>query len=226
MGLFYPTLPRPIGATNPTGPSAASLAGVALAHAALIAFLSSFVPTEQLAELTRPLAVRLVELAPLQPVAQAKAPPRPTTQSRPQAMPAPAPAAVLAAPTPAPAHVAFAAPDHPIETAIPPVPAASPAARPAPLQPPRFDADYLNNPKPAYPTTSRRLGEEGKVVLRVLVNVEGRAAEVAVKGTSGYPRLDTAAREAVSQWRFVPARRGDESIADWVLVPVVFSLEG
>jgi protein TonB len=90
----------------------------------------------------------------------------------------------------------------------------------------RFDADYLNNPKPVYPPISRRLGEAGKVVLRVHVDAGGKALEVAVKNSSGYLRLDAIAREAVTQWRFVPARRGESAVAAWVLVPIVFSLEG
>lgn len=94
-----------------------------------------------------------------------------------------------------------------------------------PITQARFDADYLQNPKPVYPPASRRLGEEGKVVLRVHVTPEGHAAEIEIKGSSNFPRLDNAARDAVARWRFVPARSGDAPIATWVLVPIVFALE-
>lgn len=90
--------------------------------------------------------------------------------------------------------------------------------------PPRFDADYLDNPKPAYPPLSRRLGEEGKVILRVFVETNGQAAKVEMQASSGFPRLDEAAGAAVARWRFVPARRGDEPVAAWVRVPIVFAL--
>lgn len=102
--------------------------------------------------------------------------------------------------------------------------AQSQASQPVAIAPPRFDADYLDNPRPAYPAMSRRLGEEGKVLLRVLVGSEGRAHEVQLKEGSGFARLDQAAREAVLRWRFVPARKGGEAVEGWVLVPITFNL--
>jgi len=88
----------------------------------------------------------------------------------------------------------------------------------------RYDADYLNNPAPVYPMLSRRKGEQGKVQLLVQVNAQGLADKVEIQTGSGYPRLDSAALEAVKRWRFVPARRGDEAIAASVVVPIVFRL--
>lgn len=109
----------------------------------------------------------------------------------------------------------------------PPAAAAAPAnPGPAITSQPRFDADYLHNPAPAYPPLSRRLAEEGRVTLRVFVEPGGRAAQVEIKAGSGYPRLDQAAAEAVARWQFVPARRGDEAVGAWVLVPIIFSLKG
>ena len=102
---------------------------------------------------------------------------------------------------------------------------APPAPAPSPLVAARFDADYLQNPKPIYPTLSRRLGEEGKVVLRVRVTAQGSALNVEIKQSSGHPRLDEAARAAVEQWRFVPARQGGEAIESTVLVPLHFALD-
>ena len=89
----------------------------------------------------------------------------------------------------------------------------------------RFDADYLHNPKPVYPALSRRMGEEGRVLLRVLVSPQGAPMEIILKQSSGFPRLDTAANEAVAKWRFVPAKRGDEAVEAWVIVPISFSLQ-
>jgi protein TonB len=94
------------------------------------------------------------------------------------------------------------------------------------LVPPRFDAAYLDNPAPAYPPMARRLGERGKVVLRVLVGAAGAAEKVEVRASSGSARLDDAALETVRHWRFVPARQGAEAIPAWVLVPISFSLQG
>lgn len=93
------------------------------------------------------------------------------------------------------------------------------------LVPPRFDAAYLRNPAPHYPAPSRRLGEEGRVILRVLVDPEGRARQLEIKASSGFPRLDQVALATVRLWRFIPARHGDLPMAAWVLVPVTFQLE-
>lgn len=88
-----------------------------------------------------------------------------------------------------------------------------------------FDAAYLKNPPPIYPSISRRLGEQGKVELRVQVSAEGLAEQIELRLGSGFPRLDEAAREAVRRWRFAPARRGSTAISAWVIVPVNFQLQ-
>jgi protein TonB len=96
----------------------------------------------------------------------------------------------------------------------------------AAITPPRFDAPHLRNAGAEYPRLARRLGEQGRVLLRVLVSRTGVAEKVEVETSSGSPRLDHTAREAVARWQFVPARRGEEPVAAWLLVPVVFRLEG
>jgi protein TonB len=73
---------------------------------------------------------------------------------------------------------------------------------------------------------SRRLGEQGRVILRVRVNAAGNADEIQVRDSSGFARLDDAARDTVRGWRFVPARRGTTPVAAWVLIPISFRLEG
>ncbi len=89
----------------------------------------------------------------------------------------------------------------------------------------RFDANYLRNPAPPYPALSKRMGEEGKVVLRVSVNPQGTADSVDIKTSSGSPRLDESAQKTVRNWKFVPAKRGDTPVQSWVLVPIIFKLE-
>jgi len=94
------------------------------------------------------------------------------------------------------------------------------------ITPPSFNAAYLRNPPPRYPLTARRSGEQGTVTLRVFVTGEGLPESVSVQSTSGHRSLDQAALEAVKGWRFAPARQGAQTVADWVLVPIVFKLEG
>jgi len=105
-----------------------------------------------------------------------------------------------------------------------PVVISAPTPQPEPLIEARFDADYLSNPKPTYPVASRRLGESGVVHLRVHVSADGAADKVEIKNSSGFTRLDEAARETVTRWHFVPARHGATNVAAWVVVPIVFSL--
>lgn len=97
-----------------------------------------------------------------------------------------------------------------------------PAAKPTT---PRFDAAYLNNPRPLYPTQSRHQNEAGKVLLKVRVSQEGYALSVDVLQSSHSSRLDHAARQAVSQWRFIPAKLGDQPIVAEVIVPIIFKLD-
>jgi protein TonB len=130
----------------------------------------------------------------------------------------PPPLVAVESPSPSP----MVAPPPKVE----PAPVVAPPAPPAPVVPPSFDAAYLRNPKPAYPPMSKRRGEEGTVVLRVFVNAQGGAEKVAVRTSSGHELLDQAAHDTVHQWRFVPARQGDQPVAAWVLVPIVFRLEG
>ena len=89
---------------------------------------------------------------------------------------------------------------------------------------PSFSADYLNNPAPVYPPLARRMGEQGKVLLRVFVEPDGLPGEVLVRTSSGSARLDQAAVDTVRRWKFVGARRGVEPIGAWVVVPINFTL--
>lgn len=103
-------------------------------------------------------------------------------------------------------------------------PVAAAPAEPAPVVPPSFNANYLDNPPPAYPSLSRRMGEEGRVMLRVFVNEQGAADRVELRTSSGHVRLDEVALDTVRRWKFVPARRGNEPIGAWVVVPISFNL--
>lgn len=88
----------------------------------------------------------------------------------------------------------------------------------------RGAAPIGDNPKPAYPFGARRRGEQGRVVLRVMVMPSGDASTVDVAESSGHGRLDKAALETVRHWRFVPARRGGVPVAAEVTVPIRFQL--
>jgi protein TonB len=183
------------------------------------------VPAELLSEFIAPPAPKAVPPAPPAP------PPPPKTTPKVQApRPAPMPVAI-ADPTPAPnAPVGITTPQPPAPPIDAPVAPPAPPAPPAPAAPPRIempssDAAYLNNPKPAYPAISKRMGEQGKVVLRVLIGTDGLPQKVEINKSSGYDRLDRQAQEAVMRWRFVPGKRNGVPEAMWNLVPINFVLE-
>lgn len=97
----------------------------------------------------------------------------------------------------------------------------------APVIETRAKADPRHpNSRPAYPPTSRRLEEQGTVVLVLYVQEDGRVGDAKVQKSSGYPRLDDAAvLEAKRSWRFIPAMSGGKPIASWHPVAVTFRLE-
>jgi protein TonB len=90
---------------------------------------------------------------------------------------------------------------------------------------PLFDAAYLRNPAPDYPPHAKRRGMEGTVMLDVLVSRVGEAQAVRIAQTSGFAMLDESARLAVSRWKFIPAKRGNETVEARVMVPIEFRLE-
>lgn len=87
------------------------------------------------------------------------------------------------------------------------------------------NAAYLNNPKPEYPLTARQRHWQGTVLLRVYVGADGKALQVNIQRSSNYDTLDESALDAVKQWRFVPAKRGDTAEPCWVTVPITFELD-
>ena len=164
---------------------------------------------------------------PLPPPAAPAAPvsPRPTAPlatSAPE-LPLPVPAASVPA---ASAPIGLPAPS-PVQNSAP-VAATPVTATPAPspkIALPSTQADYLNNPKPAYPALSRRLGEQGRAVVRVLIGADGLPQKAELHTSSGFERLDRAALDTVMRWRYVPGKRGDVPEAMWFNVPLNFVLE-
>lgn len=78
--------------------------------------------------------------------------------------------------------------------------------------------------KPHYPEAMKRLGAQGTTLLKVRVNIQGIVDDVLVAQSAGHSELDLAAMGAVKQWKFAPARQGQQPVAVWVMLPVRFSL--
>ena len=80
--------------------------------------------------------------------------------------------------------------------------------------------------RPSYPRESREKGEEGKVVLEVVVSSAGRAEQVTIVESSGFERLDEAAKAAIWGARFWPARtEKGEAAAALLRLPLIFKLK-
>ncbi len=147
-------------------------------------------------------------------------PPPPPPEKKPEPKPAPKPL-----PKAPPSERAVKAPDpEPAPQAEKPAEPTPRAPAPAPVIPPRAEAGQLSNPAPVYPSLSRRLREEGIVVLEILIKADGTVGEIKIKSSSGFKRLDETAAKAVSQWRYSPATQGDIKIDFWYEQPVEFYL--
>lgn len=246
VSIMSASSPSTLRAVSPSGRYAAIAGGVVLMHGVALWALNQgllrpppeiIVPAQILAELIAqapaptpaPTPV-LPQLAPTPPrVAPTPVPPRP----RPAPRPAPTPQ-LLAVPDAAPTALAVAAaPPAPAPVAAPPAapapaPAPTPVAPPAPtvVVQPSSSAAYLNNPLPTYPAMSRRLGETGRVIVRVLIGPDGRAQDARIQRSSGFDRLDEVALDtARNRWRYVPGTRNGQPEAMWFNVPINFVLE-
>lgn len=98
----------------------------------------------------------------------------------------------------------------------------APTVSPGPIE--VSDVEYVKEIVPRYPATSKRLREQGTVLLRVVVDATGRASQVNIYRSSGFPRLDAAACEAVRHALFKPYVFKGQAQAALVFVPVEFSL--
>ena len=72
---------------------------------------------------------------------------------------------------------------------------------------------------------SKRLGEQGKVVVRVLIGADGLPQKSELRQSSGFDRLDESALATVMKWRYVPGERDGKAEPMWFDVPIIFRLE-
>jgi len=109
--------------------------------------------------------------------------------------------------------------------AAPPPPPPKPVEKKVVKVPPSTQGKGARITQPEYPPSARRAGEEGTVTLSVLVLENGRAGEVKVAKSSGFPRLDEAAvKEVQRNWRFVPGKEDGKPVSMWHTFAVTFRL--
>ena len=99
------------------------------------------------------------------------------------------------------------------------------AAAGAPTVDADYKAAYLNNPKPPYPPMAFQLRIEGTVKLKAHVQPDGSCGEVLLAQSSGNELLDRSAMNTVAQWKFVPAKAQGKDVAQWVSIPITFSIK-
>ena len=115
----------------------------------------------------------------------------------------------------------------PVESAPMPAPAPTPAPAPvhqAVVVAPVIDAKHSCVP-PDYPASARRLEYDGTVVLRFLIDTDGRVVDSKVQTSSGHDELDTAARDALSRCRFKPGTVDGNPQQSWANLRYVWKLQ-
>jgi periplasmic protein TonB len=125
---------------------------------------------------------------------------------------------------------AFEGPSNAISAQVKETPRAQPQtpARQVQITPARFKSrsDRISAAIAAcYPSASRRLSEEGRVVATVTVAADGKAGAVSVTQSSGFPRLDAAIECVVRRLPFEPGKRDGQAVDSQVSIPIVFKLE-
>lgn len=220
--------------------SAAGLGAVVVLHLGAIWLLNSGMSHKIVDAVKKTVEVRLIEPPkliepppppPTLPPKREPPPPKKVLTPPPKPVTPPPPAFVpkaevpVAAPAPAAAIVTTSEPPPaPVKAEPAPPPAPAPAPPPAKAEVRAATQLSASCDKPEYPPASQRMQEEGRVVLRLVISAEGRVFESKVDKSSGYTRLDEAARQALALCRFKPATSDGQPIQSSLLIPYRFEL--
>ncbi len=147
-------------------------------------------------------------------------PPPPAPKPPPPAPPPPPTAPVVTTPSPAAIQLPPAPP-----VAAPALPPAPPAPAAPAVRTSAVIQAGATCAKPDYPSASRRLEEEGTVTLKFLIGVDGRVIQAEVEKTSGFQRLDEAARNALSKCQFKPGTVDGKPEQSWASIKYTWRLE-
>lgn len=192
-------------AYNQRGPNRLiGLVGVVALHGVLLWLLVSGLGQSAIKIVSAPMEAWVVEETPAEP----EAPPPPPEIPLPEVV-VPLPEVAVVTPAEAPV-TAITAAVVPVDQLRPPSNEAKPA---------------VGNRRPDYPASSRRLGQEGTVVLLLFVNTDGKVTDAKIEKSSGFQRLDdSAVKEALKSWRFQPPTEGGKPVTAWQRFAVTFRL--
>lgn len=193
----------------------AILAGIVAFHVVLVVAINTSLSTVILDRLPPLIKAEIIEEI----IEDKELPPPPPTVETPPPY-VPPPDIVIDLPSSAPAKTALT------QVTNKPRPVAPPPAAVV-KKSPEIDPRFKRRFQPDYPPTSRRLGEEGSVVLQVLVGADGKVTDGKVQKSSGFSRLDEAAlKHALRAWRFTPGTEDGKPVTAWHSVKVTFRIEG
>lgn len=206
--------------------------GVVLFHAAALWALQSGL-LRRAAEVVIPVEIISQLVEPPKPAPPPPPPPPPPEKKVAKVPPPPRPQAIREPkPTPAPN-----APTGSVEPPPPPAPIPPPAPEPPPAPPPAPPApklveisegqtQYIREPRVVFPAMSRRLGESGVVVVAVYFSSAGIPKRAEIFKSSGYERLDQAARDAVMSSQVTPFKQpgANEATVYMLKAPIRFNL--
>lgn len=197
--------------TDP-GRRLAGIGFVVIFHAALIYALVTGLARKAIEVLPAPIETKILQEIKSQ---EAPPPPPPPTFQPPPPTFVPPPEIVIQQPPPPPAAVTTVVPK----------------AAPAPMPKTSSDVAPVINARrscrePEYPPSSQRLGEKGTVMLAFLIGVDGRATESRIEASSGFPRLDEAARAALGRCKFVPGTVNGVPQPAWAKIKYTWKIPG
>jgi protein TonB len=181
------------------------LSGVFLLHAVVIYALVTGLARKAIEVLPAPIETKILEELAVE--EEPPPPPPPPDFKPPPPDYIPPPEIVISTPAPVAAN------------AITTVTTEKPSARTAPVINAR-----RNCREPEYPPVSQRLGEKGTVVLAFLIGTDGKVKESRVDKTSGFPRLDEAAREALGRCKFVPGTTNGAPEEAWANIKYTWKI--
>lgn len=204
------------------GPNWTAIVTIASVHVLLLVALVKFDVIEIGHKAAPPLVVELLadQPPPLPPPSAIEPEVAPVKPVQPQIV-APPPLVQTPAPPPQVATVAEAPPPQAAIVA----PAAPKAAVAAPVAV-DLSTKMIAGKPPRYPVDSRRNKEQGTVVLRLTLGLDGSVSEIGVAHSSGFDRLDKAALEAVRRWRWSPTVQAGQAVQVRGMVEIPFVLQG
>ena len=226
--------PLPAGSTSRLLRRGGAVVLVVVLHLLVLSLVNRSSPVTVTPAVTRTIYASVIHQPAPAPAAPA-APTPPSEPSPPVAPPAPAPEAVhpVARPKPVAKPHAVQRPVTPVVKSDPapaPPAATAPVVAPTPAPPPQpktitRGVEYVHEPEPDYPDSAREEGNEGTVILRVLVDIHGKPGAVDIVRSSGFGSLDEAGKTAVRGALFKPYLEDGHAVSVYVIVPLRFQLD-